>query len=103
MKRGAFFGAAAARPEAAGAFAADSMSFLMMRPPGPEPRTCDSSMPRSDAIRRASGEDFARFPSVGAEAAEWETTPKPDDPAAGNGGCTIVTCARGGVGSVAAG
>src|SRR5947209_3822282 len=33
------------------------MSRLMMRPPGPEPCTCDRSSPRSDAMRRASGDD----------------------------------------------
>jgi hypothetical protein len=44
----------AARPPAAFAF---SMSRLTTRPPGPEPWTAPSSMLRSDASLRASGEE----------------------------------------------
>src|SRR5205814_5218137 len=43
--------------------AQDSMSRLMMRPPGPLPATAERSMLRSAAMLRASGLAFTRPPS----------------------------------------
>src|SRR5262245_57699596 len=53
----------------AGACAAASMSRVMMRPPGPEPWTAERSKPRSEASRRASGEERT-WPPLGVDAAE---------------------------------
>ena len=49
--------------------AQDSMSRLMMRPPGPLPETAPRSMLRCAAMLRASGLDFTRPPVVGAAGA----------------------------------
>jgi hypothetical protein len=57
--------AAAVAPGVAGApgWSAASMSRLIIRPPGPDPRTESSATPFSSAMRRASGEALTRPPS----------------------------------------
>ncbi len=50
-------------PTAAGATAARSTSSATTRPSGPVPVTAPSSIPRSRAIRRASGDAFTRPPA----------------------------------------
>src|SRR5712691_2393375 len=52
------------RDGAAGAVAARSTSSATTRPSGPVPRICARSMPRSRAIRRASGDALIRPPSL---------------------------------------
>ena len=64
--------AAGAAPSA-GVAAAASTSRLTIRPPGPEPLICLRSMPRSSAMRRATGEALMRPPSVVDAAAKGAT------------------------------
>src|SRR4051812_45023843 len=47
---------------------ADSISFFVMRPPGPVPATLFSSTPDSAAILRASGDALTRLPPLPAVA-----------------------------------
>ncbi len=58
----------AAWPGAAATWAR-STSSATIRPSGPVPRSDDSSIPRSRAIRRASGEALMRAPFVSTAAA----------------------------------
>src|SRR6185503_7014155 len=63
---GAGGAAGAGARAAAGAPVHDSMSRLMMRPPGPLPATESSGMLRWAAMLRASGLAFTRPPSLAA-------------------------------------
>ena len=62
----------------AGCASARSTSSATIRPSGPVPRTCARSIPRSRAIRRASGEALIR-PSARAVGAE-RAAPRPPAP-----------------------
>ncbi len=64
---------------AAGAGEAELTSALTIRPPGPDPDSCERSMPASRAIRRASGEAFTRPLSARSRGGETGASPLPED------------------------
>src|SRR6186997_1707170 len=84
---------AAAPPEAEAGRAAgadhDSMSRLMIRPPGPLPETDDRSMSFLAAMLRASGLAFTRPPSPPRDASDSAAgcSPPPDGGADAGGVC----------------